>query len=299
MDRMLFVVLNPVAGHSDPQVIREALERRCAHADWSCEVYETTGQEDLLQVVREALDRGADRVVAAGGDGTVSGVASGLVHTAVPMGILPVGTGNGLARALGIPTVLEEALNLLLGEHTTRSINAMRIGEDYFVLNVGIGLSSLATRDTSHQEKRRLGFIAYIWTGFLKLLGFQPRRFAVTLDQQRQRFKASEIFIVNGSLPDVSVYRWGARIELEQAQLGLFVIRARTALDYARAGWSLLRGRRADYPYVRYLSAQREIRVDVDNPLPVQADGEIIGHTPVHVQYVLSAVQVIVPASQD
>ncbi len=299
MDRTLFVVLNPVAGHSDPQAIREALERRCANTDWSCEVYETTGHEYLPQIVQDALDKGTDLIVAAGGDGTVSSVATGLVHTTEPMGILPAGTGNGLARALGIPTELEAALDVVLKEHATQTIDAMRIGEDYFVLNVGIGLSSLATKGTSHREKRRLGFIAYIWTGLLQLLGFQPRRFTVTLDQRQEHFKASEIFIVNGSLPDVSVYHWGPRIELDQSQLGMFVIRARTVLDYVRAGWSLLRGRRADRPYVRYLSAQREIRVDADEPLPVQADGEIIGQTPVYVQYAPAALQVIVPVSQD
>jgi diacylglycerol kinase family enzyme len=77
--RKVFVIVNPVVGNSQPEILREALQRRLADVGQTYAVYETTGQERLADVVRKALDRGFDVVVAAGGDGTVSGVAVVLV----------------------------------------------------------------------------------------------------------------------------------------------------------------------------------------------------------------------------
>jgi diacylglycerol kinase (ATP) len=83
------VVLNPVAGNVDAAQIRQALERGFSEANWSYETYTTTGEERLADVVRAHLDPGIDAIVAAGGDGTVSGVADGLARTETPLGIIP------------------------------------------------------------------------------------------------------------------------------------------------------------------------------------------------------------------
>jgi predicted polyphosphate/ATP-dependent NAD kinase len=117
------VVLNPVAGNSDASIVRQALEENLGNGDWYYEIYETTGQERLADVVRAALGQDFDVFVAAGGDGTVSGVVNGLIHSKHPLGIIPVGTGNTLARELDIPLNIEDALGILIGEHEVRTID--------------------------------------------------------------------------------------------------------------------------------------------------------------------------------
>jgi diacylglycerol kinase family enzyme len=252
--RKAFVVLNPVAGNCDPDVVQQALEQHFAGGIWTYEVYETTGQERVSKIVRTASKQDFDLFIATGGDGTVSGVAGGLVRTEIPVGIIPVGTGNVLAREMGIPLELDGALSLLMGDHVITNIDAMRIGDQFFVLNIGIGISALMMRDTERNIKRRFGRIAYLWTGLGKLLGLRLRRFTVRVDGQSSRLRASEVLIVNSAGLGESYFQWEPHIRLDDGRLDVFVLRARTAPDYLRVAWELLLGRQKRDPNVRFLS---------------------------------------------
>ena len=238
-------------------------------------------------------------IVAAGGDGTVSAVAKGLVRTQTPLGIIPLGTANVLARELGIPVELEGACQLLAGAHGVTSIDAMQVGEKYYFTQVGVGIDAMMIRDTKREDKRRFGRIAYIWTAMTRLLGFQPRRFRIAADDQQERRRASQIVIANSGILGQPPFRWGPEIEPDDGRLDVCIVRARTLLDYLSLAWHVVRGQQRQSPNVRYLGAQRRIVIETDRPLPVQADGEIIGETPVQVQVVPAAVRVIVPESRD
>src|SRR5438067_730842 len=98
----VFVVLNPISGSCDAAVVRQALE---THFPRGCEVYETTGQDDetLAEIAHRAVERGFNTVVAAGGDGTVSDVAKGLIRSDASLGVIATGTANVFARELGLP----------------------------------------------------------------------------------------------------------------------------------------------------------------------------------------------------
>lgn len=297
--RKAFVVLNPVAGHSRERV-PSLLERHFAEMNWACELYETTGEECVADVVRAALKRklgAVDLVVAAGGDGTVSGVAGGLVGAPVPMGIIPVGTGNALARELNIPLNVKAALNLLTGEHALAELDAMQVEERFFVLNVSVGLSSLMIHHTAREDKRRFGRVAYVWTGLMRLFGYQPHRFDVSVDGERTRWRAVEVMIANsGAIGDPSL-RWSPQVKLNDGRIDVCIVRAKSALDYLRLTWAVLLGRQRRAPHLQHLIAERDVAVSTDSHLPVQGDGDFIGWPPVEMAVVPGAVQVIVPRS--
>jgi diacylglycerol kinase (ATP) len=293
--REVFVVINPVAGNSDPGAIQEALDQWLTDG-YELEVYETTGHECVSEIIRSALARGVDTFVAVGGDGTVSGVAEGLVHTGIPLGIVPTGTGNGLARDLCIPMELEDALGLLTGEHAVREIDAMQVGDRFFFLGMSAGVTAMAMSSTHPEDKRRLGRIAYLWRGLGQLLGAQPLRFTLMVDGQRRQWRASEVMIINSSGIGQPYIRWGADLQLDDGRLDVFVVRTRAALDYLILAWNTLRSRQRHDPSVDYFNAEHRVDIDCDRMLPVQADGDVIGHTPVQAHVVPAAVQVIVPA---
>src|SRR5579859_5196832 len=124
----VFVVFNPKAGREDEvATTRDALVQHFPSPQWTIEIYETTGREDVAAVCRKACEGGASLVIAAGGDGTVVGVANGLVHGQIPLGILPLGTGNDLARVLNVPLKLDEALDLLTGDHLVAEVDALQV----------------------------------------------------------------------------------------------------------------------------------------------------------------------------
>jgi YegS/Rv2252/BmrU family lipid kinase len=292
-----FVVLNPVAGGNDGD-IHHLLKAHFSREGWTHEIHETTGKEQIGKFVRETWDRregDVDLFVAAGGDGTFSGVAAGLVHTEAAVGILPLGTGNLLARELGIPLTPQAALNLLTGAHTLRWIDAMQVDGDFFVLNVSVGLTGIMMRDTKREDKRRFGRAAYVWTGLRKLLGYQPHRFVIAIDGESRAVRASEVVIANSGAAGDPSLRWGPEVRLDDGQLDVHIIRTQSAIDYLRLAGTVLLGRQRQDPTIQHFVARKRATVADAPSLPVQGDGEFIGWPPMEVEIVPQAIQVVVP----
>ncbi len=289
------VVLNPVAGSCTPQQVREVLDATFSAHGWTYTLYETQPDDDVGAMVRGALDEGCSLVVAGGGDGTVSLVAHELAGSGVPLGVLPLGTANVLAQELGIPTDLGQAVALLLGAHRRRDLDLMRINGRHFILQIGIGLDSLMIKDTDRAAKRRFGRLAYLTTLAGKLVGYQSRRFTMSVDGQRMRPRAWQVLVANAGTLGVPPFRWGPDIFPTDGELDLCIFNVRQARDYARLLWRLITGRYTPAPNISYVRIKQHITITTERPLPVQADGEIIGETPVQIDVVPRGVTIIVP----
>lgn len=293
----VFVVLNPVAGLTNAENARQTIERFCQEKGWDCNIHETKPDEDLRDLVRQELKKGVDLVIAAGGDGTVSAVVSGMVNSNKPMGILPAGTGNAVARDLSIPLDIQQALDLLGGDHTIRKLDAMELNGDYWVLNVSVGVSSLTMRNTSREQKRRFGMLAYAWRAAGLLRRSDTHRFELRMNDRIYRFHASEVMIANSKLLGLQPNLEGVEIDMNDGRLDLFIVRAEGTRDYLGlfAGFLFPKDRNADEK-LRYLEITDTIEISSEFPLPVQADGEVVGNTPIRVKLVPDALQVVVPA---
>jgi diacylglycerol kinase (ATP) len=294
--RRVFVALNPLAG-SFGEEMRQLLGQYFPSGAGCCQIYEIQGEDDLAQVVRSAVEHGFEMVVAAGGDGTVSAVANGLIGTETPLGILPLGTANVLARELGIPVELGAACELLAGEHATTNVDAMEVASRAYFTQVGTGIDAFMIRDTKTELKRRFGRLAYIVKAITTLIGFQPRRFTMAVDSEELKFRASQVLVANSGILGQPPLRWGPDIRPDDGRLDVCIVKARTALDYLRLFWHVIIGQHKRDRNVRYLVAKREVNITAKHALPVQADGEIIGETPVQVRVLPGAVRVVVPAS--
>ena len=209
------------------------------------------------------------------------------------------GTGNILARKLGIPHNLDAAAKLITADHGRKKIDGMKIKDRVFILNVSAGISSLTMRDTRTEEKRRFGIIAYFWTGMLRWLGFKPPYFTLSLDGRDERVRASEIFVANASPPMVPSLPSGIDVRLDDGELDVFVVRARTVPDYVKLVWNVFFARQSPDSELRFRTVRREIRIASDPALPVQADGEAIGYTPVEIAILPAAVEMIVPSNKS
>ena len=293
--RKLFVILNPNSGTYSAEAVHRALERHFSCADGSCRVHLMTKADDLAALARSAAESGVEMVVAAGGDGTISAVAGALVGSDTPLGILPLGTANVLARELGIPVNLDAACGLLAGNFAAKSVDAMRIGDRHYFTQVGVGIDALMIRDTGREAKRRFGRVAYLWTGFTKLIGFQPCRFLLEVDGKPIKTKASQVLIANCGTLGQPPLTWGPDIRPDDGRLDLCVMRAATVWAYLRISWNVLRRSHRSNPKLHYFRVERSATIGTRKPMPVQADGEIVGDTPVVVSIVAGAVQVAVP----
>lgn len=294
----VYIILNPMAGNCDADRVRRTLEQKMS-AQWAYTIYETTGEECLADVIRQQIDQGYELFVAVGGDGTVSGVADGLAQTGLPLGIIPLGTGNALARELKIPQELDQALQILAGKQRTIIVDALKLEQRFFVLDISVGFSSFLMRETGRWSKQRFGRLAYVWTGIRQFIGFQPERFTLTVDGRSYRFRAAQVTVTNARIMGASPFQWGPHIKVDDGQLDLCIVRAWSLFSYIRLAWNLVWCREAQDPTMRYLPVTQEAVVDAERVLPVQADGESIGQTPVHVHVAPQILRVIIPASRE
>jgi diacylglycerol kinase (ATP) len=296
MTRHALVVLNPGAGSADIDSVRHVLAHTLGEHSWTYDVHEITGDDDVAAVVRAACERGIELVIAAGGDGTVSSVVNGLWQANACLGIVPLGTGNILARALAIPDTPEQAMQLIVGAHAVQPLDAMRVADQTFVLNVSVGLSARAMRDTRSEHKRRFGILAYVWTIARDLVQLQPRHFNLTVDGRQVQVRASEILVANGTFLQEPPFPYGPPAGFNDQQLDIYILTARTYTDYLRLLWGLLRRSAKRQAELRTLRFRTSITIDaLGRPQPVQADGDWIGQTPVTLELAPSAIHLIVP----
>jgi YegS/Rv2252/BmrU family lipid kinase len=289
------VIVNPASGHYDRETVGAAIERAAAAGDRASEFRELAENESVADVVREGLGHGFDLFVAVGGDGTVSGVVEGLDGAPAPVAIIPAGTGNLVARGLGLPLNPVDAAAMIAGDHDIRTVDAVRVGTRVFVLNVGVGISSATVRDTSNADKRRFGRAAYVGTGLREMVGFRPCRFRVTVDGHATDVRATEVAVANFDFIGDIPWPWAPEILPDDGRLDVCLVLVPTAAESIRSGIRVMRHRRKLLPNVRWLRAKRGVRIEPNRTLPVQGDGDLIGETPVEMTVLPGAVRVIVP----
>jgi len=232
--------------------------------------------QDSLALARCAVSAGASLVFAAGGDGTVRACAEALAGSGVPMAIVPLGTANLTARALGVPARPDRAVEAGFSGRD-RTIDLGRVeggGGIWFGAMAGIGLDAAVVAAAGEQVKRRFGWAAYAAAGMRKLTT-PVHEFTVRLDDAEPlRRPARSVVVANaGLLPGGFTLLPGAR--LDDGLLDVGILAPSGAWDWIRlAGRLLARDRRQDRALLR-LQARR-VRISADGILPRQVDGEII-----------------------
>lgn len=230
---------------------------------------------------RAAIAIGAGLVFAAGGDGTVQGCARALAGTRVPLAIIPLGTANLSARALGIPRRPRTAIDTGFGGRDHRidlaraGIGAAgETGETVFTAMSGIGLDATVVRATQPRSKRRLGWFAYAATGTARLAA--PRTaFTITMDGGEPLTRTARSVVVGnvGLLPGGFTLLPGAC--LDDGLLDVGILAPASPLDWAIvAGQVVTRNPAQHRRLERYRARRVEISSDVE--LPRQADGELL-----------------------
>ena len=293
----VFIVHNPVAGTSDPDTVRAVIEEHLAGRNYH--IYETTGEENVRDIVEDAIKQGYRMIWAAGGDGTVAAVANGLVGGDVPLGIVPLGSGNIIAKELDIPLDVAAACDLLVGAHRTQRLDVLRVGKDYFVLAVSVGISALMITETAREQKRRLGQIAYLLNGMRIILSKALWPFRVTVDGQPVVVRASEVIAANVGVIGYKTIRWGNQVRPDDGKIDLCRVRMDSAARLFSVLNGVLFGQQNQLEELTCTAASQFIEIESRQKLPVQGDGEKIGFTPVRIEVVPHCLPVIIPGDEE
>lgn len=295
-----YVVQNPVSGLSDAPTIRDKISRVMEEHQIPFEIYETTGKEDLHEIVKAAIKKGFERFVAIGGDGTISAVASGLVNTKIPLVIIPAGTVNALARELQIPFTLDEAVRWWVnGDTRSKFIDMIEARERFYLLNVSAGSAAGIMKEAKREDIHRFGAVVYLWHALRRIADVPTHRFQLGVDGRQVRFRASEVMIANsGLLMGLKALSLDPNASLDSGQLSICHARMNTFLDYVRIAFKLVTTPPEKNDEVDCLEARREILIQGNHRIPVQGDGEQIGYTPVTLKLIPHALHVMMPPWQ-
>lgn len=296
--RRTLIVLNPAAGQEDPTRVRRRIGGAFAVRGAGFDLEETTGTGDAERLAREAAALGYRAVVAAGGDGTIAEVITGLAGSRTPFGIIPLGTGNQLAANLSIPSDIERAVELAVNGTPVPMDIGQLAGGRYFALMAGAGWDAEVMSFATRELKDRWGFGAYLFAGLRRAVAPPSAEFHITADDMEFELRAATVLIANmGQL----VYdilpldlRIGPGVSFQDGLLDVCIFAPRTLPDVAAVLWRVASRRYIGDQRMIYLQASR-IRIEADPPTITQVDGDVVGETPLEARAVPGGVRVLAP----
>lgn len=269
------VVVNPTK-LDDDEAFRKSVRGVMDDHGWDEPLWlETTPEDPGRGQAESAVSGGVDLVLACGGDGTVTACAEGVTGTGVPLAIIPMGTGNLLARNIGLPTGLDEALAVALGG-VQQPIDAGRVNGTLFVVMAGLGLDARMLSGASDPLKKRLGWLAYAISA-ARHLGDRSMRLTISADgARRRRMRANTLIVGN-----VGWLRGGLPL-LPDARPDDGMLDAVVVLAGGLTGWltvaadvMLRRPARGGIYRIQFT----RLRVTLDHEQPWELDGEVMGAT--------------------
>ena len=276
-ERRCAVVYNPIKVSDD---LREEIARHAMATGWGEPLWlETTTDQPSRPTTDELVSAHVDRVIAAGGDGTIRMVADRLAQSAIPMAVVPLGTGNLLARNLDIPLSEDEALEVAFSDHT-RDIDLIKVTVDgapgeHFAVIGGLGVDAMIMDETSPDLKDTIGAGAY-FVAAAKALGRTPIDMRITLDDHRPRHRNAMICAIGnvGTLAGNLTLIPGARPD--DGRLDVYVASPHRLSHWLRVLLRLITRRpRTDDRVDQWQATQVEVRLK--HPDPYQLDGDVVG----------------------
>ena len=251
----------------------------------------TGSREDVSHRIRGMRDA-VDLVVVGGGDGTINAAAPGILETGLPLGILPLGTANDLARTLGLPPDLDDAVAVIAAGHLRRIDLGEVNGHPYFnVASLGFGVD--LTHALTSDAKRRWGPLGYAVAGLRVLRRLRPFHVEIEIAGRRHRSRTVHLAVGNGRH-----YGGGMTVshdaEIDDGRLDVYSLEVGSVWKLLLLLPALRSGRTQDWTEIRSLVGA-EIRVTARRRRSVNADGEIVTRTPAIFRVLHSAVSVYAP----
>jgi YegS/Rv2252/BmrU family lipid kinase len=280
--------------------VQAALEAHGVHLD---EVRVARGPDRLLDELRAALALQPRRLLVGGGDGSLSAAANLVAGSGVALGVLPLGTGNDFARNLGLPRDLDAACAVIAAGEPRR-VTVGLVGERVFLNALSFGVSAAIAKRLTPALKRRAGPAAYPIAAAGEALAAEPFRLTLDGPDGRRTLDALQVVVGNGRFHGGGTLV-SPRATIDDERLDVYAVEAaassaagpdrlRNVWTLARVGMAIRRGRHLGHESVVHLRC-REVALDAAPPQDVNADGELLGRTPVACKVAPGLLTVIAP----
>ncbi len=237
-DKRIMLIVNPISGTGNKKDVPEVVERTLAAEGYSTDVRFTGGRGDATMFASEASDKGYYGVLACGGDGTVNETARALCGSQTALGILPAGSGNGLARHLGIPMDVELAMEIVCQRNVVPSDYGSVNGVPFFC-TFGMGFDAAVSHRFARQNHR--GLLSYVRSALSEYVQFRPTTYTISANGKLLTEKAFLVAVCNAS-------HWGnnayiaPEASLTDGLLDITVVHSGSPIDAAVMGMDIFTG---------------------------------------------------------
>jgi diacylglycerol kinase (ATP) len=294
------IIVNPNAGRGQAgrkvSAVRGLLGRYGADVRWLF----TTAPGDAEAMARKAVEDGDKLVIAMGGDGTIHEVANGVLGAKdVVVGLIPFGTGNDLARALGLFGNVEIACGALL-DGVCRTVDVGELegqgtgGKRHFLAVAGAGFDAHTARTVNSGVRFLSGAPAYVYGAVATLIGFQPFDITLTIDTGEViRTPAMFATIANSSTTGGGM-KIAPDADVSDGLFDICLVSAVPKLTLLHQLTKVFDGAHVNHPAVRIVRTS-SVTIEADPPQPLLIDGEVLGTTPVTARVLPGALRVMAP----
>lgn len=288
----LVFIVNPRSGTDRVKAIQDAVTAGLDHNQFSHELQYTQYARHGMDLAREAAGKGAYGVVAVGGDGSVNDVVAGLIGTNAVLGIIPKGSGNGMARTMGIPVNDEPGAIAVINKAHPVAVDAAYANGQPFISNAGTGFDALIARLFASSARR--GLLVYAWLVTKHLWTYRPLPTEIIIDGKQYREKAFMINVANGQQFGYN-FKIAEGASYSDGLLDVILIKPFPKLLGAALAWRAMRGSLSRSPYVKRYTG-KEVIIRQQGLQLMQIDGD--AHTcegTLDVKIAPAALQVLVP----
>jgi diacylglycerol kinase (ATP) len=281
------VILNPAARGARTQRLRKQAE----HLARGAIVCATTRAGEAESLARHAVTEGYKRIVAAGGDGTINEIVNGIAGHNVTLGLLPLGTMNVFATELGLPVNDLADCWKIIERNRTHRVDLPRANRKHFVQLAGVGLDAQAVKETSRAFKRSFGPLSYLISA-VQIASRTPPILRIE-SEDAVTGEGSFVLVGNGRL-------YGGRFPffkeavMDDGLLDVIVFKRLGYVDIIRYLQDVVFTPQISSPEVEYFQT-KHLRVTSEESVPVEIDGELVGHCPVEFKISAGGLRVLTP----
>jgi len=279
------LIYNPTSGREEMRRRLPDVLQRLEGYGFETSTHATAGEGDAALAAIEASRRDFDLIIAAGGDGTINEVVSGLarLESRPPLGILPLGTTNDLARALGIPRAWDAAIDVI-AQGIVKQIDVGKMNDRYFINIAGGGSLTELTYEVPSRMKTMLGQLAYYMKGFEKLPRFRPIRMKV-MSAEVELDEEMMIFLIANSNSVAGFEKLAPDALIDDGVMDAFFLRKCSLADFIRLASMVVRGEKVQDPLLVQFQT-KHISIESPDYVQLNIDGEFGGTLPAEIRVI-------------
>lgn len=291
----LLAIINPISGTAKKEYVPETLNRIIDKEKFDLTIRFTQRQGHASELTKEAIKEGFYGVVAIGGDGTINEVASALCGSDTALGIIPCGSGNGLARHLGVPVNIEKAIQIINIDNV-ESLDYCTVNDQPFFCTCGVGFDAHVSEKFAQSHKR--GPLAYVQNTLIEYLKYRPQKYVIEMGEEVLTEEAFLIACGNASQYGNNAYIT-PRASMHDGLIDVTVIHPFTPLDTALMS-VLLFTRHIDQDININTYRTPELVIRRDKPGVMHIDGDpVMMDADLHIKCHKAGIKMLLPITDS